>query len=204
VPFARADEGTVKETQISAEPQLQAQAEQFSKEVVQQKQKALEAIEFLFGYGWGPLVGQKGYRLYPLAVSFDFNLKGLTEKIGFNPPQLLQFAIEPYASYIVNPHANIETGMSFAFKVGILPQTAKLQPYLKAGAGMSYMSMHSREQGTQFNFIEYGGLGVHYFFKKNTALTLEGRFRHLSNSGIDDPNHGINTYFVNIGLSQNF
>lgn len=166
--------------------------------------KTLEAIEFLTGFGWGNLKGQQRYNLIPLIVDFDLNLKPLTQKINFNPPQLLQFQIEPFISPIAEPRANVETGVAFAFKAGILPQTSKLQPYLKIAAGMVYLSLHTQEQGTQFNFIEYGGLGVHYFFRKNLGLTLEGRFRHLSNAGIDSPNSGINTCFAVAGLTYQF
>lgn len=42
------------------------------------------------------------------------------------------------------------------------------------------MSQHTKEQATQFNFIDQAALGMHYFFRKNTAFTLEGRLRHLS------------------------
>lgn len=166
--------------------------------------KTLEAIEFLSGFGWGNLRGQQRYNLIPLIVDFDLNLKPLTQKFNFNPPQLLQFQIEPFISGITEPRANVETGMAFALKAGILPQTSKFQPYLKIAAGMVYLSLHTKEQGTQFNFIEYGGLGAHYFLRKNLGLTLEGRFRHLSNAGIDSPNSGINTYFVVAGLTYQF
>jgi len=166
--------------------------------------KTLEAIEFLTGYGWGNLKGQQRYGLVPLIVDFDLNLKPLTQKINFNPPQLLQFQIEPFISPITEPRANIETGVNFAFKVGLLPQTSKFQPYLKMSAGLTYFSLHTKEQGTQFNFNEYGALGIHYFFRKDLGLTIEGRFRHLSNAGIDDPNSGINTNFLVAGITYQF
>jgi hypothetical protein len=168
------------------------------------KPKCLEAIEFLTGFGWGKLRTKGNHYLYPLAVDFDFNLKPLTQKLNFNPPQLLQFQIEPYMSYVAKPESNFETGTSFFLKIGILPQTAKLQPYIKAGVGMSYMTIHTREQATQFNFIDTGGAGIHYFFNKNTAFTLEGRYRHLSNAGIDHPNSGINTAFILAGISYQY
>ncbi len=168
------------------------------------KPKCLEAVEFLSGFGWGKLRAKESYHLNPFIVGFDFNLKKLTQKFNFNPPQLIQFQVEPFISFVSSPDANVEIGTSFALKVGILPQTAKFQPYLKTSLGMLYMSQHTNEQATQFNFIEYGGLGLHYFFRKGTAFTLEGRYRHLSNSGIDHPNQGINTYFVVAGISYQF
>lgn len=168
------------------------------------KPKYLKGVEYLSGFAWGKLRTKDNYNLYPFLVDFDFDLKPLTRKLNFNPRQLLQFQIEPFISFVSSPEANIETGTSFFLKMGILPETAKFQPYIKLGLGMVYMTQHAREQSTQFNFIEQGGLGLHYFFRKNTAFTLEGRFRHLSNASIKHPNTGINTYFVVAGLSYRF
>lgn len=168
------------------------------------KPKYFAGVEYLSGFGWGKLHAQKSYHLTPFLVDFDFNLKPLTKRLNFNPSQLLQFQIEPFISFVSSPDTNVETGTSFLLKAGILPQTWKFQPYIKAGVGMVYMTQHTREQSTQFNFIEQGGMGMHYFFQKNTAVTLEGRFRHLSNAGIKHPNHGINTYFAVAGISYRF
>lgn len=164
----------------------------------------LEGIEFLTGYGWGDLKEQKDYHLVPLVVDFDFNFKKITEKIGFNPAIMLQFQVEPFISPIIQPEANVEVGNAFAFKIGLVPETWKVQPYIKMAAGMLYMTQHTYEQGTQFNFIEYGGGGFHWFIKDNVAVTAEYRFRHLSNCGIEEPNSGINTSFGLIGLYYKF
>lgn len=168
------------------------------------KPKCFEGIEYLSGFAWGKLRAKKSYHLTPFLVDFDFSLKPLAKKLNFNPKQLLQFQIEPFISLVSSPDTNVEAGTSFFLKAGILPHTSKFQPYIKAGLGMVYMTQHTREQSTQFNFIEQGGLGMHYFFRKNTAFTLEGRFRHLSNASIKHPNSGINTYFVVAGISYQF
>lgn len=168
------------------------------------KPKSLEAVEFLTGFGWGKLRVKQNYNLVPLIADFDFNLKPLIKKLNISPVQLVQFQIEPFISPVSSPDSNVEIGTSFFFKMGLLPQTSKFQPYAKIGAGMVYMTQHTREQGTQFNFIDQGALGMHYFFKKNTAFTLEGRFRHLSNASTASPNSGINTYFVVAGISYQF
>jgi len=170
----------------------------------EEKQKCLEGIEFFTGFGWGKLLGKKDYHLTPFIVDFDFNLKPLTQKLNFNPRQLLQFQIEPFISFVSQPDNNVETGTSFLLKMGILPQTSKLQPFILAGLGTVYMTQHTREQSTQFNFIEQAGAGIHYFFRKNIAFTLEGRYRHLSNCGIKHPNTGINTQFVLAGITYQF
>lgn len=168
------------------------------------KAKSLKSIEILTGFGWGKLRVKQNYNLYPLIADFDFDLKSLAKKFNLQPPQLLQFQIEPFISFISSPDSNIDVGTSFFFKMGFLPQTSKFQPYGKIGTGIVYMSQHTKEQATQFNFIDQAALGMHYFFRKNTAFTLEGRLRHLSNLGISHPNSGINTYFVVAGISYQF
>jgi hypothetical protein len=168
------------------------------------KTKTLEAIEVLTGFSSGKLQEKKSYRLIPLFVDFDLDLKPLIRKLNLDPKQLIQFQIEPYISYVSSPQDNVETGLNFMLKVGVLPQTSKFQPYLKAGAGLLYMSQHTREQGTQFNFNEQVGVGLHYFLTKGTYLTIEGRYRHLSNCSIKRPNRGIENYFALAGLSYEF
>ena len=170
-----------------------------------EKQKTLESVEFLVGFSSGELTqGQRSYMMAPISVAFDFNLKNLTKKIGFNPKQLLQFQIEPFLGFISSPKNNLEAGTIFWLKMGFVPDTWKFQPYGKLGAGLDYMTLHTNEQSTQFNFIELGALGIHYYFTENAAFTLEGRIRHLSNCGIDQPNHGINSYSLITGIAYKF
>lgn len=166
--------------------------------------RCLKGLEFFTGFSQAKLHGKGNYRAVPLMVDFDFDLKPLAKKLGVGTAGLLQFQLEPFISPVYEPDANVEIGNSFMLKVGILPETAKFQAYLKGGLGMVYMTQHTREQSTQFNFTECAGMGMHYFFNKNSAFTLEGRFRHLSNSGTKHPNHGINTYFTLIGIMYQF
>ncbi len=170
----------------------------------EKSKKSLQGIEYFTGFAQAKLQEKGSYSAVPLMVDFDFNLKPLTQKIGFNPPGLLQFQLEPFISPVYRPESNVEIGNSFLLKIGFLPDNFKFQPYFKGGLGMVYITQHTREQATQFNFVEYAGGGIHYFFNKNTALTLEGRYRHLSNASIKHPNKGITSYFALIGLSYLF
>lgn len=168
------------------------------------KPKCLTAIEGLIGFGKAKLKEKGNYYLTPLMFDFDFDLKPFLKKRGFSPPGLFQFQLEPFMCIVSKPDANVELGNAFMFKVGVLPETAKFQPYAKAGVGMLYMSQHTREQATQFNFLEQGGIGAHYFFNKNMAFTAECRIRHLSNAGIKQPNHGVNTLLFVLGTTYKF
>lgn len=172
--------------------------------------KLIEAVEVLSGYGWSRINAKndhelkRDYDLYPIYIDFDFNFKNIIKKIGLNPPVAVLFQLEPYIAAVSSPNSNVEIGNSFMFKVGLVPEAWKFQPYVKAGAGMVWMSQHTREQSTQFNFIETGVVGAQYSLKNNISLLLEARMRHLSNAGIKQPNHGINSYFAVAGLSYKY
>ncbi|MCP4628992.1 MAG: acyloxyacyl hydrolase, partial [bacterium] len=48
------------------------------------------------------------------------------------------------------------------------------------------------------------GCGLQYFFNKRDAVTLEWRFIHLSNAGIDCKNSGLNMNNILIGFTRLF
>ncbi|MGE5197650.1 MAG: acyloxyacyl hydrolase [Deltaproteobacteria bacterium] len=166
--------------------------------------KRLQGIEFLTGFSHAKLNKVGNLNSIPLIVDFDFNLKPSIQKKGFSVPGLLQFQLEPFISAIYKPDANVELGNAFVIKAGILPETWSFQPYVKAGLGLDYMTQHVKGQSTQFNFFEYVGAGIHYFFNRHTTFTLEARFRHLSNADIKKPNHGVNTFFALTGITYFF
>ena len=173
--------------------------------VAQDKPRCLKAIELLSGYGKASLKGtQPDYELYPIILALDFDLKPLVKKTGINYPGLVEFQLEPFISPVASPDANVEVGTAFMLKAGILPETSRFQPYIKAGVGMLYMTQHTLEQGTQFNFLQQGCAGAHFYLDKNWAITTDFRFRHVSNAGIDEPNGGINTMFYLLGATYQF
>lgn len=164
----------------------------------------LKSIELLSGFGKSELREQGNYYLTPIIFDFDFDLNPILKNKGINLPGLFEFQLEPFFSIANKPDPNIEVGNTFILKLGILPETFKFQPYIKVGPGFLYMTQHTREQATQFNFFEQGGVGFHYFFNKNLALTADWRLRHVSNAAIKQPNKGINGRFYLLGLTYRF
>jgi len=190
-------------------------AEVFAQEVAQNKsveeelksvEKTLVGIELLAGYSRASKIRRKSdIQEAVLAVAFDLDMKPLLRKIDFDPPVLTQFQIEPFAGGMYEPRGdNYEAGINFWVKFGLVPESWSFQPYAKFGLGLDYMTLHTINQGTQFNFTSNLGLGAHYFFCKDTALTVEGRYRHLSNAGIKEPNRGINAYTILGGLTWRY
>jgi len=51
------------------------------------------------------------------------------------------------------------------------------------------------------NFLTHATLGVHFFIRQKTALTLTTRYEHISNAGLAVPNPGINTVQFQLGFN---
>jgi hypothetical protein len=75
-------------------------------------------------------------------------------------------------------------------------------PFGDGGAGVSYTTIAGRDlsDGLQFNLL--GGVGAHYFLRADMALTLQFRWLHLSNAGLNHPNSGLDSQTVVTGLSR--
>lgn len=161
---------------------------------------ALEGMEVLSGFFEANLDGRDDYQGIPLLVSINFNAKPTFSKIGINPKGRLEFLLEPFANTIISPDNNVEVGSNFLVKYAF-PLNDTIQPYFKGGLGALYMSQKTHEQGTKYNFLPQAGVGCHFFIKKDKALSIEYRYRHLSNNGFDDRNGGIDANMALAGVS---
>lgn len=184
-------------TSLAEEPKGEPQKEP--------KPRCFKSVEFLTGFSKAKLRSKDAYIMSPFIVAFNFDLKPfLARKLNFRPWGVFAFQLEPYIAPVYQPNTNIEIGNGFVLKIGILPEDRKLQPYIKLDPGILYMTQHTREQATQFNFFEAIGVGMNYFFTKNNAFTLEYRFRHASNCAIKRPNGGIESQFALAGIVHQF
>jgi len=78
----------------------------------------------------------------------------------------------------------------------------RVVPFFDAGAGIQYTTLHTRapELSGGLQFSPQGGFGVQYFFNPQRALVIEYRYMHMSNAGIEAPNHGFNASMLSIGF----
>jgi Lipid A 3-O-deacylase (PagL) len=82
-----------------------------------------------------------------------------------------------------------------------LTSAGRLVPFVEGHLGVAYADIPKHIQGTRFSFTESAGIGFRYFVGDKTAVELSGRFRHLSNAGMKEPNPGINDVYVLFGVS---
>lgn len=77
-------------------------------------------------------------------------------------------------------------------------------PFLEGGVGVSGTNIGRPDLATWLEFHSVGGGGVQWFCCDNFAATLNYRFAHLSNAGIKEPNRGLNTSVLLLGLTSYF
>lgn len=77
-------------------------------------------------------------------------------------------------------------------------------PFLDGGAGVLGTDIGRPDLGSVFEFNEQGGPGVNYFWRKNSALTFQYRYTHISNAGIKKPNEGVNEHMLYAGITWYF
>lgn len=119
---------------------------------------------------------------------YSGNWEGVGEVFGgaqFNPREAYVIGLTPVLRY------NFATGTRWV-------------PFFDAGAGVTLTDIGRPDLGGVFQFNLQTGPGVHWFFRKDTVLTLQYRFMHISNASIQDPDHGVNTSVFYVGVSRFF
>jgi len=93
------------------------------------------------------------------------------------------------------------TGVALLFRLDG-KNADRVVPFFDAGAGVQHTTLHTRapELSGAVQFSPQGGLGIQYFFSPQRALVFEYRYMHMSNAGIEPPNHGFNASMVTIGF----
>jgi len=162
----------------------------------------LDSIGVMSGYLFATLRYKQNYKVIPLSVSFNFNVRNLFNNSEESKGDFV-FSLEPFINTVYSPDTNIETGVNFLVRY-VFPSKNKFRFYIKGGVGVLYMSQHTREQSTQYNFLPQIGPGVSYFLNQHTSIDFEYRFRHLSNASFDVPNAGINANVFLCGLTHYF
>lgn len=97
-----------------------------------------------------------------------------------------------------------------SYGVGFTPKAAytftsfgRLKPYIEGGGGPLWTNFEGRvpEQGSDFNFLVWGGAGANYALTTRWALNVGVRFSHISNADTDTPNSGLNYLLPFAGVS---
>jgi len=70
-----------------------------------------------------------------------------------------------------------------------------VKPYFNLGGGLLITNRDVPVNTNNVNFTPQGGMGFHFFTTSKRAITIEGKYVHVSNAGLDRRNSGINASF---------
>lgn len=148
------------------------------------------------------LMGTESSKLNGVAVHPSWQV-GLTDPIGESWwSGSVALGVEAVFLGIAEP-----TG---AYGIGLTPKLihtftsfGRLRPYVEGGGGPLWTNFDGRvpEQGSDFNFLVWGGMGASVDVIAQWSLNAGLRFSHISNAGTDSPNGGLNYVLPFVGVS---
>ena len=75
------------------------------------------------------------------------------------------------------------------------------RPAIIGGIGMLFANTEVPPGETRFNYTPQVGVSIQRLLGRSTALNVDYRFHHISNTGFSTSNPGINSHLVTVGLS---
>ncbi|MFM8409474.1 MAG: acyloxyacyl hydrolase [Alphaproteobacteria bacterium] len=152
------------------------------------------------GYGWSK---QRQTGVIPFYGQVGWSFPDWLDKPLLRWHLDFQYVLEAWAGGTHSPYTS-------AFEIGVNPISLRLAwdrgqqfvPYLQGGLGVMYTSLQGVRTGGPFEFDELFGIGIEAFVTKRFALTVEYRYRHMSNAGIYEDNRGLDTQFVLFGITE--
>lgn len=152
------------------------------------------------GYGWSK---QRQTGVIPFYAQVGWSFPDWLDKPLLRWNLDLQYVLEGWAGGTHSPYTS-------AFEIGVNPISLRLAydqgqqfvPYLQGGLGVMYTSLQGVRTGGPFEFDELFGVGIEAFVTKRFAITVEYRYRHMSNAGIYEDNRGLDTQFVLFGITE--
>jgi len=158
-------------------------------------------LQIWTGGGHGTSGSQSGDGVFNIGARYGWIL---TDEHG---PGFLrgrfEYAVDVVPLFIVTQSTNTAFGFGvspFALKWNFASH-ARAVPYVDIGGGTLFTNVKVPEGTSHVNFTTGGALGVH-FLRSKYNWSAEVRYMHISNAGISQPNPGINTIQVRLGLGR--
>ena len=154
------------------------------------------------GFGFKAFGGIENHDLALAFGHFGRMLTGVTFRnkwYGGN----LEFWGELFGGAQINLKSRYVVGITAGPRYNFITDS-RWVPFLDLGAGISGTDIAEPDLSTTFQFNIQTGVGTHYFFGEDIALTLQIRGVHLSNAQIEQPNYGTNTVLLLFGVAWFF
>ena len=114
-----------------------------------------------------------------------------------------EYAVDAVPLYLIFQPANV------AYGVGLNPLNLKwnfvargrVSPYMELSGGTLFTTHDVPTRTSTVNFTPSAAFGVH-LLRERFAWTIEARYLHISNAGLDRSNPGLNTFEVHLGVGK--
>jgi hypothetical protein len=163
------------------------------------ERSGLQELSVSTGYGFSD---RGNVQVVPLYARFAWLFPDVIDEPLARHDLNLKWFLEPWIAGVTNHQNAIEVGITpiglkFEYDAG-----QQVVPFLIAGTGAMYTGLQGLELGGPFEFASFGGAGINLFLTDQLALSFSWRWRHISNAGIKEPNRGLDTQFILIGLES--
>lgn len=163
------------------------------------ERSGLQELAVTTGYGFSD---RGNVQIVPLYARFAWLFPEVIDEPLARNDLNLKWFLEPWIAGVTNHQDAIEVGIT---PIGLkLDYDAGQQvvPFVIAGTGAMYTGLQGLDLGGPFEFASFGGAGIELFLTDTLAMSFQWRWRHISNAGLKDPNRGLDTQFVLIGLDS--
>ena len=116
-----------------------------------------------------------------------------------------EYAIDVVPLFVVFQPANTAYGLSFN-PLGLkwnFEHRGRISPYLELGGGALFTNHNVPAYTNNVNFTPSAAFGTHILAEKYN-WSIELRYLHISNAGLERFNPGLNTVEVRVGVGRFF
>ena len=116
-----------------------------------------------------------------------------------------EYAVDAVPVYLVFQPANTAYGAGFD-PLGLkwnFERRGRLSPYFELTGGAIFSNHNIPDFTNTVNFTPSAALGTHILGPKYN-WSIEARYLHISNAGLTNPNPGLNTFEVRLGIGRFF
>ena len=145
------------------------------------------------------------YRIIPFIVTWrTAEIFGLHFENGSALTIRHKFSL--MGNYIETGSENRYIGLSAAPSLEWWSPSATWSVFGNAGGGVGWLDAQGVPggEGQDFTLNWYSQLGISHTLSRDWSISVSAMFQHLSNGGQTDPNPGLNSLGMLIGVSRNF
>jgi hypothetical protein len=167
-------------------------------------QRGTSELSFALGIGVGmPIFGSRNHHNWALGmVEYGMVVSDIVAKDHWCRGNW-ELVANVFGGFQYSPDTAYLAGVAPMLRYNFATGT-RWVPFFGLGAGVAATDIRDGDLSTTFEFNLQAGAGVRVFLKENAALTLQYRFMHLSNDGMESPNQGVNSSTFLVGMTWLF